>query len=96
MSCLQHEVLFLFRQCNTNKVDIITPCCSILETCMYIDVGSEIALLFAHMYMCSRWYHPGVSRHIAESILIHPDISDGTYLMRDSTNSTDSVTLSVR
>jgi dual adaptor for phosphotyrosine/3-phosphotyrosine/3-phosphoinositide len=42
------------------------------------------------------WYHPSVSRHIAESLLMHPDILPGTYLMRNSTNSNDSLTLSVR
>ena len=43
-----------------------------------------------------RWYHPGISRHIAESMLMSREISDGTYLLRDSLTNTDSLTLSVR
>ena len=50
----------------------------------------------SHTHTHHRWYHPGVSRHIAESLLMHPDILPGTYLMRNSTNSNDSLTLSVR
>ena len=43
-----------------------------------------------------RWYHPGISRYIAESMLMSREISDGTYLLRDSLTNTDSLTLSVR
>ena len=43
-----------------------------------------------------RWYHPGISRHIAERMLMSREISDGTYLLRDSLTNTDSLTLSVR
>ena len=31
-----------------------------------------------------RWYHPGISRRIAESMLMSREISDGTYLLRDT------------
>ena len=43
-----------------------------------------------------RWYHPGISRHIAESMFMSREISYGTYLLRDSLTNTDSLTLSVR
>ena len=43
-----------------------------------------------------RWYHPGMSLRIAESMLMSREISDGTYLLRDSLTNTDSLTLSVR
>ena len=54
-----------------------------------------------HTHTCThthilRWYHPGISRHIAESMLMSREISDGTYLLRDSLTNTDSLTLSVR
>lgn len=42
------------------------------------------------------WYHPGISRHIAESLLLSKELEDGTYLLRDSATTQDSLTLSVR
>lgn len=45
--------------------------------------------------MC-RWYHPGISRHVAEVLLLSKDIRDGTYLLRDCVSDADTVTLSVR
>jgi dual adaptor for phosphotyrosine/3-phosphotyrosine/3-phosphoinositide len=42
------------------------------------------------------WYHPSISRHIAESLLMHTDILCGTFLLRNSSNSDESLTLSVR
>ena len=44
----------------------------------------------------ARWYHPSISRHIAESLLMHRDILNGTFLLRNSSNSDESLTLSVR
>lgn len=42
------------------------------------------------------WYHPGISRHIAECLLVYKDTRDGTYLLRDCVSDTNTVTLSVR
>ena len=40
------------------------------------------------------WYHPRLSRHVAESLLFGSPI--GTYLIRDSASTSDCLTLSVR
>lgn len=37
-----------------------------------------------------------MSRHIAESILLTKNVPDGTYLLRNSTNSGTALTMSVR
>lgn len=42
------------------------------------------------------WYHPGISRHVAECLLVHKDIRDGTFLLRDCVADPHTVTLSVR
>ena len=44
------------------------------------------------MTLCS-WYHPGITRHIAECLLLSRDIKDGTYLLRQAG---DALALSVR
>lgn len=40
------------------------------------------------------WYHPRLSRHVAESLLFGSPV--GTYLIRDSASTSDCLTLSVR
>lgn len=47
-------------------------------------------------YMDIPWFHPQISRHVAESILLSKRIPNGTYLLRDSSKSNSTVTLSVR
>ena len=36
-----------------------------------------------YLHVC-RWYHPGITRHIAECLLLSREIKDGTYLLRES------------
>ncbi len=44
-----------------------------------------------------RWYHEGITRHVAESLLTAKSVPDGTYLLRDSLQGgNESLTLSVR
>ena len=42
-----------------------------------------------------RFYHPNISRHVAESILLSKQTPDGTFLLRDSSEEWQ-YTISVR
>jgi len=48
------------------------------------------------MLCLCRWYHEGFTRHIAEALLMGKAIRDGVYLLRDSNQGAESLTLSVR
>ena len=52
-------------------------------------------LLYPLSVYCS-WYHPNINRHVAESLLLAKNTPDGTYLLRESSVSDCTLTLSVR
>ena len=46
-----------------------------------VTVRVHMTLLCVYVY---RWYHPGITRHISECLLLSREIQDGTYLLRQS------------
>ncbi|XP_003382588.3 PREDICTED: dual adapter for phosphotyrosine and 3-phosphotyrosine and 3-phosphoinositide-like [Amphimedon queenslandica] len=50
----------------------------------------------APKYMDIPWYHPKINRHIAESLLLSKSTPEGTFLLRDSGSTENTLTLSVK
>ena len=95
-----HQTKHIPSQCNfmhdltsshidkTCKESYVLPLCHTITIALHASLNSISSLC--------RWYHPGISRHIAESLLVSKDVQDGTYLLRDCVSEVDIVTLSVR